>query len=67
MIHNQQMLADILDGLPRSPPEHSYLAAKGHNQYEYYAKALAQITKERTGNIEYMAEAKVDNGKELGN
>ena len=59
------MLADILEGLPSRPHETSYLAAKGHKQYEYFARALTQLTKERTGKIEYMAEAKVDNGKEF--
>ena len=40
----------------------SYVFAKGHKQYEDFARALAQITRERTGKIGYMAEAKVDNG-----
>ena len=57
------MLADILEGLPSKPHDISYLAAKDHNQYEYYAKALTQITKKRTGKIKYMAAANVDNEK----
>ena len=61
----KHMLADILDGLPGMPHDTSYLAAKGHKQYEYSTKALTQITRERTVNIEYMAEAKVDSGREL--
>jgi hypothetical protein len=59
------MLADILEGLPSRPHESSYLVAKGHKQYEYYARALTQFSKENTGKIEYMAEANVDNGKEF--
>jgi len=38
---------------------------QGPQQYEYYAKASTHITKEHTGNIEYMAEANVDNGKDF--
>ena len=60
----KQMLVDILDGLPSRPHETSLLAAKGHKQYEYSAKALAQINRERAGNIEYMAEANVESGRE---
>ena len=52
-------------GWPSRPHETSYLAAKGHTQYEYFAMALTQITRERTGKIEYMVAAKVDNGKEF--
>ena len=59
------MLADILEGLPITPYETSYLAAKGHKQYEYYIKALTDITRERTGNIEHIIKAKVETGKEL--
>ena len=59
------MLVDILDGLPSRPHETSHVAAKGHKQYEYSTKALTQITREHTGNIEYMAEAKVDNRRDL--
>ena len=51
------MLVDKLEGLPSRPHEISYVAAKGHKQYEYDAKELTQITRERTGKIEYMAEA----------
>ena len=61
------MLADILEGLPSRPHEISYLAANGHKHYEYNARALTQITRERAGTIEYMAEAKVDNGQEFDN
>ena len=50
--------------MPIRPHAASYVVAKkGHEKYEYYARALTQITRERTGKIEYMAEAKVDNGK----
>ena len=59
------MLADTLHGLPSRPHETSNLAAKGRKQYAYYTKALAQITRERTGKIEYMAEAKVDSGNKF--
>ena len=59
----KQMLADILDGLPRRPHETSYLVAKCHQQYEYFTKALTHITRERTGKIDYMVESNVDNGK----
>ena len=52
-------------GLRGRPHETSYVAAKGHKQYEYFARSLAQITRERTGSIEYMAEATVDNEKDL--
>ena len=41
------------------------MAAKGHKQYEYSGKALAHITKERTGNIVNMAEAKVESEKDF--
>ena len=41
------------------------MAANGHKQYAYSTKALTQITREHTGNIEYMVEAKVDSGKEF--
>ena len=44
-----------------------FFAAKAHKQYAYCAKALTQITRERTGKLEYMVEAKVDNGKEFDN
>ena len=40
--------------------ETSYLVAKGHKQYDYSTKALTQIARERTGNIEYMVEAHVE-------
>ena len=52
-------------GLPSKPHETSYLAAKGHTQYAYYASALTQVTKERTGKMEYMAEASEDNGNDF--
>ena len=61
------MLADILEGASIKPNETSYVAAKGHNQYTYSARAWTHITKERTVKIKYMAEAKVDNGKEFDN
>ena len=34
----KQMLADILEGLSSRPHETSYVAAKGHKQYEYFAR-----------------------------
>ena len=56
---------DILEGLPSRPDETSYVAAKRHNQYAYYTKALTPFTGERTGKMEYMVEAKVDTGNEF--
>ena len=35
------------------------------SSFEYYAREFTQITMERTGKIEYMAEAKVANEKEF--
>ena len=65
VIHRFIFLVDILDGLPSRPHYTLYLVAKGHNQYEHSTKALTHITRDHTGKMKLMTEAKVDNGMEF--
>ena len=41
------------------------MSPKGHKQYAYYGKALAEFNKEHVVNIEYIAAANVETGNEF--
>jgi len=58
----QQMLMDILEGLPSKPHEWPNLAATCYKQYAYSAKQLKEATDIHNNGITYQALAEVDKG-----
>ena len=56
----EQMLMDILEGLPSKPHEWPNLAAKGYTHYAYSAKNLKDTEDTHRHGIIYQAQADIE-------